>query len=158
MHSGAIVDSTEVYRYALWRVWDESLPRLGFIMLNPSTADATGDDPTIRRCIGFARALHFGAVDVVNLFAYRATDPARLAQVGDPIGPENDHYILQAAGHSTKLVAAWGCRGELLGRDAAVRHLLQHMTLYCLGLTQNGYPHHPLYLRADARLMRWIPH
>jgi hypothetical protein len=151
MRSDAIMDFTGIYRYTLWRAWDEALPRLGFIMLNPSTADATRDDPTIRRCIGFARAWHYGAVEVVNLFAYRATDPARLAQVADPVGPDNDHYILQTAEHCAKLVAAWGCQGKLMGRDAAIRRLLKDVTLCCLGLTQDGYPRHPLYLRADAQ-------
>jgi hypothetical protein len=124
-------------------------------MLNPSTADATQDDPTIRRCIGFARAWGYGALEVVNLFACRATDPERLRRVPDPVGPENDRHILRAVRRASETVVAWGNRGVHLGRHDAVLRLLRRrrVAVHCLGRTQAGHPRHPLYLRTDAPLM-----
>src|SRR5947209_16246810 len=110
----AIFDSTGTYRYSLWRQWSTDCPPVAFIMLNPSTADDRKDDPTIRRCIGFARAWGFGALEVVNLFAYRATDWSKLLEVDDPVGPENDDYIVQAVERCPCVVAAWGTKGVLL--------------------------------------------
>jgi hypothetical protein len=150
-----------LYRYELARRWALG-PTARFVMLNPSTADGTEDDPTIRRCVGFARALGCGALVVVNLFAYRATRPADLWRAADPIGPRNNLTILEVAeqarhagGH---LIAAWGARvpesrvEEVLGLlDAAgARHLLA-----ALGTTQTGAPRHPLYLPSSARPSPW---
>lgn len=156
MHSGsvtggAIFDATGAYRYALWRVWDEVLPRMAFIMLNPSTADAERNDPTIRRCIGFARAWGYGGVHVVNLFAYRTPSPAVLRKAEDPIGLENDDYLREAATGAAFVVAAWGNHGAAGGRDAAVRGLLSSLGVAprCLGITRAGQPRHPLYARGD---------
>ncbi len=95
MTKGAAFDSTGTYRYALWREWDASAPRLGFVLLNPSTADAENDDPTLRRCMGFARAWGYGSLQIVNLFAYRATVPDALRWVADAVGPENDRHICE---------------------------------------------------------------
>ena len=156
MRGGATFDGTGRYRYALWRAWDGDAPRVAFLMLNPSTADARRDDPTIRRCIGFARSWGFGSVEVVNLFAYRTPDPEVLRRAPDPVGPENDRYLRRAARRAQRLIVAWGNRGGLLGRDEAVMRLLRKDgTVHCLGRTQAGHPRHPLYLRKDAKPRRF---
>jgi hypothetical protein len=139
------------YRYLLWRRWAEAASVL-FVMLNPSTADAHHDDPTIRRCLGFARAWGFGALEVVNLFAWRATDPRELRRAHDPVGPRNDHVIAEAAGRSHAVIAAWGNHGALAGRDRRVAALLApHRPRRLGGLTAAVAPRHPLYVAAAVR-------
>lgn len=147
-------DPTGRYRYALWRTWDRSGPTVAFVMLNPSTAGAASDDPTIRRCLGFARAWGFGALVAVNLFALRSPEPARLRRARDPVGPDNDRHIRSAARTASLVIAAWGIHGALAGRDLAVRSLLAPHRISCLGLTRSGQPRHPLYLPSDLRPMR----
>jgi hypothetical protein len=148
-----VFDASRRYRYRLWRRWAEGGAVIAFVMLNPSTADARRDDPTIRRCTGFARGWGFAAMTVVNLFALRATDPVRLRRARDPVGPDNDGYILAAASESDALVVAWGNAGAMCGRDRAVLALLADRPAECLGLTGAGRPRHPLYLpRATRRL------
>ena len=122
-------------------------------MLNPSTADAAQDDPTIRRCIGFARAWGFAGVEIVNLFALRSTDPRALRRSCDPCGSDNDAHVRVAARRAHLMVLAWGMRGSLLGRDREVLELLSRSRtrLLALGWTRSGQPRHPLYLRRDAR-------
>jgi hypothetical protein len=134
-------------------MWDDDLPRMLFVALNPSTADATNDDPTIRRCIGFARSWGFGGVIVANLFAYRSTDPAGLRRVADPIGPRNDWWLSKLSGESELTIAAWGIHGSLLERDQAVLPKLKNV--HHLGLTRHGNPRHPLYLPKHARPIRF---
>lgn len=147
MKTGAIFDSTNAYRYTLWRQWDADLARVAFIMLNPSTADAQNDDATIRRCISFARQWGYGALEVVNLFAFRATHPRSLQQASDPIGAECDRYLSVAIAQADTVIVAWGNWGRLHQRDRAVLPLLQsHSTVECLGLNRSGQPKHPLYL------------
>jgi hypothetical protein len=165
MSGGAWFSDDERYRYALLRTLDYDLfdgayrdETVNFIMLNPSTATAGVDDPTIRRCIGYARAWGFGSLMVTNLFAYRATDPKDLKRATDPVGPENDEYIRKTAQGSQLVVAAWGSHGVHQGRDAAVRRLFEEMgvPLMCLTTTKAGHPGHPLYLRADLRPIHFI--
>src|SRR5262249_33972176 len=115
----------------------------------PSTADAARDDPTIRRCIGLARRWGHGGIVVVNLFAWRATDPAELARAADPVGPANDQALRRRA-RGLRLIAAWGCPGSLLGRADAVLRLLRGRRLECLGGTAAGQPRHPLYVAGDV--------
>jgi hypothetical protein len=151
--SHAFIDGP--YRYTLWRLWDDR-PHVVFIMLNPSTADAQADDPTIRRCMGFARLWGYGGICVVNLFAYRSTDPRALATVLDPVGPRNDEQIDSTIGGADLIVAAWGAHGTIGARSAVVRALVEkHRPLHHLGLTKNGSPRHPLYLRGDTQPVRW---
>lgn len=116
-----------------------------FVGLNPSTADETQDDPTIRRCIAFAKSWGYAGLCMTNLFAFRATDPKDMMVAADPVGPENDGYLLALAGDTGVIVAAWGANGTHLGRDADVCKLLP--VLHCLALTKDGHPGHPLYLR-----------
>ncbi len=147
MRAGATIIDT--YRYTLWREWNPDGPRITFLMLNPSTADAFVDDPTLRRCVGFAQTWGFGMLSVVNLFAYRSPSPRELLTVADPVGPENNAYILQAAAQSTCLVAAWGSYGHYCGRDCAVMELLSAYTsrMFCLARNADNTPKHPLYIR-----------
>lgn len=145
------------YRYRLERAWEPAKARCAFIMLNPSTADARQDDPTIRRCIGFARKWGFGGLVVGNLFALRATDPRELLRAVDPVGPENDAHLLAIARTAGLVVAAWGTMAELRGRGAAVRESLERegVELQVLGLTAEGYPRHPLYLKRELQPRAW---
>jgi hypothetical protein len=150
----AIIDPTGAYRYSLTREWDAALPRVCFCMLNPSTADALRDDPTIRRCIGFARSWGYGSLEVINLFAYRATSPGELRAADDPVGPQNDWHIGQAAGRASLIIVAWGAHGSFLARDVPVAERLAGAL--CLGMTRTGYPRHPLYVRGDTRPVAFL--
>lgn len=153
MQTGATFDPTGLYRYLLWREWDRSAPKVGFVMLNPSQADAVADDPTIRRCVGFARLWGYGAVEIVNLFAYRTPHPKLLSQVRDPVGMENDDYLRSLSQRVDRIVIAWGNWGSLQRRDRAVLQLLTSSTpLYCFGYTKQQQPRHPLYLRSGEEL------
>lgn len=147
---GAVVSRCQQYRYQLTRSWNEKLPSVAFVGLNPSTADAHIDDPTVRRCVGFARDWGFGTLILVNLFALRSTDPFRLYAAAEPIGPENDCWLRLAGENVEVVVAAWGVHGNLQGRGREVRRLLPR--LMCLGRTREGHPRHPLYLPKDTTL------
>ena len=151
----AVFSKDRVYRYALGRTWawGGDPTYVAFIGLNPSTADENIDDPTVRRCIGFAQLWGYGGLVVLNLFAYRSTDPAQLFMVDDPIGCENDHYIKEYAAQSEIVVAAWGNMGKHLNRDMEIRTLLPN--LYHLGLTKIGCPRHPLYLPKTIKPEVW---
>lgn len=141
------------YRYALGRGWGDRAERVCWVMLNPSTADATVNDPTIRKCIGYSRQWGFGAMVVVNLFALRATNPRELLKVADPIGPRNDEVLSIQAATARTVVVAWGTKGILMGRDRKVLDRLPPVRH--LGLTKDGHPKHPLYLRGDLQPTRW---
>jgi hypothetical protein len=149
---GAQFSRDRRYRYRLWRRWDPNRPQIAFCMLNPSTADEHVDDPTIRRCIGFARDWGYGGVEIVNIFALRATNPRELRRAHDPIGRANNAHVIEVAQHSAAVVIAWGVHGALLARGAAAFRLLSpRARLLALGWTRAGEPRHPLYLRRDVR-------
>ena len=120
-----------------------------FIGLNPSTADESVDDPTLRRTMDFARRWGFGGVGNGNLFAFRATDPKAMMAARDPVGPENDRWLQRLATQAGLVVAAWGNDGGFQGRSAVVRGYLPN--LHCLKLNASGEPAHPLYQRADTQ-------
>lgn len=156
--SGATFSADRVYRYLLWRTWDETLPAVSFCMLNPSTADEEKEDPTVRRCLRFARDWGCGKLIVVNIFALRSTDPHALYRNPDPIGAENDFYIRQAFTESAEMIAAWGNHGAYLERGTAVCKMLAKAfdrPLKHLGITDLGEPRHPLYLRGDSERKEW---
>jgi len=137
------------YRYTLTRVWDEYRPRVLWVMLNPSTADGDTDDPTIRKCVGFARRWDAGAIEVVNLYAFRATDPRALRAAGSPVGPENDARIAAAVGRADVILCAWGAHEPAsTPRTERVRALIggRGRVAYCLGRAAGGQPRHPLML------------
>lgn len=155
--SGADLSACGRYRFRLWRSWEPALGAVTFVMLNPSTADAHRDDPTIRKCIGYARAWGRGGIEVVNLFAWRATDPREVVRAlrrrDDVVGPGNDEAILAAAQRARIVVAAWGALDEASDRAEDVLRLLggAGIAVHHLGLSKDGAPRHPLYLRADTR-------
>jgi hypothetical protein len=147
----------EAYRYALTRVWDDAGRRALFIMLNPSTATEVQNDPTVERCERRARALGFGAFRVLNIFAFRATDPRRMRAVPDPVGPENDAMILGSLPWADQVICAWGTHGAHMGRGPAVAAMLRAaaVPLWHLGLSKAGHPKHPLYIAYDVQPMLW---
>lgn len=170
--SGAEFSADRAFRYLLYRVWDPDRPPLNVIGLNPSTADEFVNDPTIRRCIGFARDWGHGALLMTNIFALRSTDPRALyTDPGTAIGPDNDHYLasvpvcsylvpeLGVLQPASRVLAAWGNHGLLAGRGSRVAELVGADKLECLA--RNGYgrgePKHPLYVPADARPVPYSP-
>lgn len=151
----ALISPCGQYRYRLRRMGlSTGSKRVLFVMLNPSTADASVDDPTIRRCIGFARSFGCERLDVVNLFAWRATDPSELRRVRDPIGPENDAHIREAGEQADLIVCAWGANDFVLPRLRGVLDILPR-PLHCLGVTKYCAPRHPLYVPAAAQPIVW---
>ncbi|BDR53264.1 hypothetical protein KIM372_11710 [Bombiscardovia nodaiensis] len=142
--STAIFSDDRLYRYELTRVWDDAQPSMGFVMLNPSTADAHEDDPTIRRCKQYAKDQGFGGIVVVNLYAYRSPEPSDLWTVEDPVGPENDAFVEGLKSRCSKIVVAWGKNAT----EERVREVLPLLgdDLYCLCKNADGSPHHPLYI------------
>lgn len=139
------------FRYTLWRTWDEHNPTfMQVIGLNPSTADEMQDDPTVRRCIGYAKRWGYGALCMTNLFAYRSTDPAALYTKLDPVGFMNDHYLMTVAREASLILAGWGTHGNYQSRGQEVTTLMETRPLVCLGVNKDGTPKHPLYLRSDA--------
>lgn len=168
---GAHISACGKYRYSLWREWrgthdpknwrwfgarDGAGEPIGepkaclFIMLNPSTADGTTDDPTIRRCVGFAKTWNYERLEVVNLFAYRATDPQKVLALSadEAIGPENQESVEDAIRDAGIVVCAWGAHGSYLGQDETVLGWCNGAKTFALGVTKAGNPRHPLYLRA----------
>lgn len=174
---GAQLSADEKYRYLLWREWrgtgTERERRVGddppwtepltclFVMLNPSTADGTEDDPTIRRCVDFARRWNYRRMEVVNLFAYRATKPVEILRLNDkdePCGYFNQEFIEGAARDAGMIVCAWGSHGTHLDQDQTVLGWIQRSTdlpLHVLAFTGNGQPRHPLYVAADTKPIVW---
>lgn len=150
----AIISKDGKYRYWLERkLASDAKNHCVFIMLNPSTADANVDDPTIRRCKGFADRFGCGKLVVVNLFAFRATDPRELYKAGAPIGEENDKYILKALALPGIVICGWGAHNTS-ERDNIIKDWASNadVNLMCLGKTKSGAPKHPLYLPALAPL------
>ena len=153
----ATVDPTGAYRFRLRRTWDPDGPVVAFVMANPSTADAVRLDPTVRRCLGFARSWGFGGLDVVNCFALRATRPADLFAHPEPVGRGNDRVVAGACRAADLVVAAWGVAGAHRGRADAVLALLSRAgtPVHVLGTTNGGHPRHPLYVPATTRPVPW---
>jgi hypothetical protein len=190
VNKGAILSTCGTYRYRLWREWrlgnstqwdmwtdggkpvvDGAGNQLGepltclFVMLNPSTADGQTDDPTIRRCVAYAKAWGYDRMEVVNLFAHRATNPKQLLALGhhdEPWGVDNQRHIAAAVEKAGKIVCAWGAHGSHLGQNETVLGWLSNATdqmadegreipITALKLTKDGHPSHPLYLRADLK-------
>lgn len=154
MTKSAIVSECGRYRYRLGRVWDDSLPCCCWVMLNPSTADADVDDPTVRRCVGFAERMGCGSIDVRNLFALRSSKPTVL--IGNPsaVGPDNDELHLRTLPRDGLIVCGWGAMQVAIPRARRfVKMAAEEMLpLSCLGRTAAGAPRHPLYLPGDAPL------
>lgn len=159
MQRGAVISDDGLYRYSLTRSWAPAEPAtrtdpapVVWIMLNPSTADAEVDDPTIRRIIGFTRQWGHTRAQVVNLYAWRAAKPAALALAPDPVGPDNDDMIAAALDSAALVIAAWGAHDGTAERVARVHGMaaVRDVTLHCLDRTKGGHPKHPLYIRGDT--------
>ncbi len=135
------------YRYRLERQWNPGSRTLNIIGLNPSTADATHNDPTIRRCIDFAQRWGYDRLHVTNVFAFRATQPKDLFAAPEPEGPDNTTFLLQTAQHATAILFAWGNHGH--DHPATHRLIDTFPHALCLGHTKIGAPRHPLYIRKD---------
>lgn len=153
----ALISDCGAYRYWLTRKWGPGHD-MRFIMLNPSVADADIDDPTIRRCMSFAKREGYGGIIVCNLFALRSTDPSALAGGEDPVGPDNGKWIQELVDkcHLLPTVAAWGAHPFATDRAEAVKAMFAKVAgpLWCLGKTQAGHPRHPLYVKGDQPLVR----
>lgn len=149
-------DIDGAYRYMLGRQWG-SPPFLVWMMLNPSTADALIDDPTIRRVVTFSRDFGYGGCRVINLFALRSPSPKDLLVSADPVGPHNDEYIRKYVGQTDTVVCAWGAvHNKLKWRVKDILGVLEGgPRLTCLGTTSKGDPRHPLYLSKDSQLKSW---
>lgn len=146
----AIFSEDRIFRYSLYRDWPMTECREGYVMfigLNPSTADEVKDDPTIRRCRNFAKSWCYRHMFMLNLFAFRATDPRKMMKAADPIGPANDHWLVEHAKAAALVVAAWGRHGEYRERDKSVMALIGKV--HQIGEAE--YPRHPLYLRHDLQ-------
>jgi hypothetical protein len=150
VNGSALFSDCRTWRYSLTRELGGA-GTVAFVGLNPSTADERADDPTIRRCIGFARHWGYARLDVVNVYALRATDPRALRTADDPVGPENDRVLGEVLDEADLVVAAWGVHARR-NRVQQLATILARVPLHALGVTKEGAPRHPLYVRADARL------
>lgn len=154
----AILSPCGTWRYELRRTWRPGRRFVVFVMLNPSTADADADDPTIRRCVDFGQRWNYDGLIVVNLFAFRATQPSAMRAARDPIGPENDLHIARALDailcDRSDVVCAWGTNGDFMDRDRTVLAAIREAGIVpvALGVTQHGHPRHPLYAKANSSL------
>jgi hypothetical protein len=160
MFRQALFSEDRVYRYTLTRVWDADKARCCFVLLNPSTADERKEDPTIRRCIAYARAWDFGGLEILNLFAFRSTNPQALRMIPDPFGPMNMEYIATVTRATPLIVCGWGGSVPLLGQDKRVLQMLHDYNRPVSALKVNESdksPSHPLYLRGDLVPQPYIP-
>lgn len=160
MKGTAVFSDDKQYRYKLTRRWAPGGAWCTFIMLNPSTATATENDATIRRCIGFSQLWGYQALHVLNLYAHRSRDPKQLLLVDDPVGPDNDRWIKTYTRHHWRtgdlMVAAWGNNARDDRVDEVLR-LMGHMRaqLKCLGISGQGAPKHPLRLSGSTPVTPW---
>lgn len=155
MLRAATISTCNLYRYNLTRKWNlEGNNLVSFVGLNPSTADANKDDPTLLRCINFSKSLGFDGLILVNLFAYRATSPTVMKEHINPVGDENDVYIIDAINRTNKTILCWGNNGTHKSRDIELYNLIKphRESCYCFGKTINNHPKHPLYLSKDTAL------
>ena len=158
---GATFSPCRRWRYSLRRIWDDESRQLIVVGLNPSTANECTDDPTIRRCIGYARQWNLGGLIMLNLFAFRATSPKDMLAADDPIGPDNQDAFTEAvcirsADKVPFVLCAWGAHGAYMDQDETALgwlHTMLDIAPHCLGLTKDGLPRHPLYMPKDAKPM-----
>lgn len=152
MNTSATFSEDRVYRYSLLRRWRDG-PYLNVVGLNPSTANEVQDDPTIRRCINYAKDWGYSGLVMTNIFGFRSTDPKNLLKVSDPVGPDNLTHIILAACGADMVLAAWGNMRTPQQQEHAVGILgllsSYRIPVYCLRITAAGYPAHPLYQKRD---------
>lgn len=160
MNNPCVFSADRAYRYLLTHEWEPLLSPGRYVLwigLNPSTADENELDPTLRRIRAFTEQLGCSRFVMTNLFAFKATDPKEMMEASDPVGPSNDSSILDAAVGAERIVACCGNDGAHLKRERAVRELLGHLDLWCLGTNSDGSPKHPLYLAADTPMRLFQP-
>ncbi len=145
MESSARFSDCRLYRYELWRIWENSKNYCMFIGLNPSIADETLNDPTVRRCIDYAQRWGYGALCMTNIFAYRATDPNVMMKIEEPIGFDNDRTLKTLSSAAGIVIAAWGKHGSHINRGKQIIDMIP--SLHCLKRNGDGSPAHPLYLK-----------
>ena len=155
--TSAFFSDCGTYRYSLVRDGKSGEGMCNFIMLNPSTADEHYNDPTVERCQRRAFSMGFKTLIVTNIFALRSTDPAALKQAGDPVGPDNNDWIMSVASVSDLVVCAWGNHGNLWGRGDGVRKALidRGIDIHVLKLSKSGVPSHPLYISYSEKPKPW---
>ena len=153
MISDAKLSACRKYRYALWRTWDDSMGKVMFIGLNPSTADETVDDRTIKRCISYAQQWGYGGIIMGNLFAFRTPNPDEMKSSKSPVGEENDYWLKRLANDAELVVGMWGNSGKFLGRSEEVVAMFPN--LHCLRLTGAGQPHHTRGLPDGIKPIRY---
>lgn len=154
LENDAVLSDCGQYRYLLRRTWDRAKPRALLVMLNPSTADAKQDDATIRSCVRLLSGQGYGSMEVVNVFAWRATNPDELAKAEDPLGPQNERVIAAAVGRCDVVVCAWGAHPFAMSKTSFLRSFLRSRkpAIYCFGKTKAGAPKHPLYIKSGTTL------
>jgi hypothetical protein len=159
MERDAVISDCGRYRYLLRRAWDHTKPRALFVMLNPSTADAEIDDPTIRSCIRISKSWGYGSFEVVNLFAWRSTDPDELPNAPDASGPDNERIVEAAITRCDVVVFAWGAHPFAQKKAQTFRDLVtpRRPMIYCLGFTKARAPKHPLFLKSTTPLQAYTP-
>jgi len=154
---GAEFSPDEIYRYTLTREWMDG-GCVAFLMFNPSRATATTEDPTVRKCIGFARRWNYGRLVVLNLYAVRNPDPRAVTRMGaSAVGPMNDYWIAETVKEARELICAWGCAQHAPDIGQRVRHVLdlvkndkENLPISCLGYRKDGHPRHPLMLAYET--------
>lgn len=154
LENDAVISDCGKYRYLLRRTWDHKKPRALLIMLNPSTADAKQDDATIRSCVRLLIGLDYGSMEVVNVFAYRATKPDELVMQTDPIGPRNYDTIEGAVHRCDVVICAWGAYPLADQYSITPKNIVRcrRPAMYCFGKTKHGAPKHPLYIKSGTPL------
>lgn len=159
--AGAEISDDQLYRYTLTRQWSDG-PCVAWLCFNPSTADATEDDASIRKMVGFSRRWGYGRMVVLNLFAIRSRDPKAVFRMGDSaVGPLNDYWILQSVRESRELICAWGCAQHAPDINRRIEHVcnmidarkvrMGPLKRNCLGYRQDNHPRHPLMLKYETQ-------
>jgi hypothetical protein len=154
IENDAVISACGRYRYLLRRTWNAASPRALYVMLNPSTADALQDDPTIRSCVRLAAGLGYGSLEVVNVFAYRATKPDALLSAADPVGLQNETHVRAALARCDVPILAWGAWPPARAASIYVRNAIRasRPAAFCFGKTASGAPKHPLYIKSGTPL------
>ena len=147
--SGADFSDCRMYRYTLWRTWDDSKSKVMFLGLNPSTADEVKNDPTVTRCINYSKSWGYGGMYMMNIFSFRTTYPIELKKAKNPIGKDNDYWIQKIYRRVDKCIGAWGNDGDFKRRSNEIFKIIPK--IYCLKLNQSGQPAHPLYLKSNLK-------
>jgi len=159
-YEGAKFSPCRTWRYDLWRKWGSDDDYCSWILLNPSTANESENDPTIRRCITFSKAWGYSGLHILNVFGFRATDPSDMKKANEPIGTDNNKTILKIAKGASRVVCGWGDHGQYKGRaEDVVRMLSKHeIRLSYLDLNKSGEPRHPLYIKGDTHPKTLVEH